>query len=296
MSRSIKWSGLQVARYPLVVSGFTPAPSTVAHLKMLALPFQRMVLRSGGVSSPSQRRQLIRRPPRRATEPRFCRRGHADADAAVHLGGALKRREGGAGALWLAGFLPRASINWMNRRRCSRLPSGRFSSWCSLSGFDGRSCCAFKGAHSPNSLRTESISVRGVRSWGRSPRKLTAPLAGGPGSRVFGPLPPVALVDLSPAVSVSVHREGFQRPGAGEDIGRLIQKTPIPPPDGPLEEIDLPKCIRRALQTPAPAPGRPSLPLVRCPPSWLALTRPPDPSTPPLPPPEIPSKFRRSTG
>jgi len=45
-------------------------------------------------------------------------------------------------------------------------------------------------------------SARGVRSWGWSPRKLTASLAGGLGSLVFGPLPLWSLVDPSPAVQV----------------------------------------------------------------------------------------------
>ena len=35
---------------------------------------------------------------------------------------------------------------------------------------------------------------------------------------------------------------------AGEDIARLNRQTPIPAPDGPLEEIDLAAAIRRALQ------------------------------------------------
>lgn len=35
---------------------------------------------------------------------------------------------------------------------------------------------------------------------------------------------------------------------AGEDTGRLNQETPIPVPDGSLEEIDLAAAIRRALQ------------------------------------------------
>jgi hypothetical protein len=35
---------------------------------------------------------------------------------------------------------------------------------------------------------------------------------------------------------------------AGEDTARLNQETPIPAPDGPLEEIDLAAAIRRALQ------------------------------------------------
>ncbi len=37
--------------------------------------------------------------------------------------------------------------------------------------------------------------------------------------------------------------------GAGEDIGRLNQQSPIPTPGGPLEEIDLAASIRRALQS-----------------------------------------------
>jgi hypothetical protein len=35
---------------------------------------------------------------------------------------------------------------------------------------------------------------------------------------------------------------------AGEDTARLNQQTPIPVPDGPLEESDLAAAIRRVLQ------------------------------------------------
>jgi hypothetical protein len=34
---------------------------------------------------------------------------------------------------------------------------------------------------------------------------------------------------------------------AGEDTARLNRQTPIPAPDGPLEEIDLAAAIRRVL-------------------------------------------------